>query len=118
MTGPQIVLACVLFGLAGVMLAASLHLSSRKEGIARVEAGVWFWVILLGVFGIGVLSSHWTEQGSSGPGYHVTPNQVGYENPAPGNDGTIDCPPGGGPVYVGSNDPNGYDGDGDGIGCE
>jgi hypothetical protein len=41
-----------------------------------------------------------------------------YENPAPGDDGTTDCPPGGGPVYVGSNDPNGFDGDGDGVGCE
>jgi hypothetical protein len=41
-----------------------------------------------------------------------------YENPAPGDDGTTDCPPGGGPVYVGSNDPNGFDGDGDGWGCE
>jgi hypothetical protein len=42
----------------------------------------------------------------------------GYENPAPGNDGTPDCVPGQGPVYVGSNDPNGLDGDGDGWGCE
>lgn len=42
----------------------------------------------------------------------------GYENPAPGNDGSSDCPPGGGPVYVGSNDPSNFDGDGDGVGCE
>ncbi len=42
----------------------------------------------------------------------------GYENPAPGNDGTPDCAPGQGPVYVGSSDPYGLDGDGDGIGCE
>jgi hypothetical protein len=41
-----------------------------------------------------------------------------YENPAPGDDGSYDCPPGGGPVYVGSNDPAGLDGDGDSIGCE
>ena len=43
---------------------------------------------------------------------------TGYENPAPGDDGSSDCPPGGGPVYVGSSDPAGLDGDGDGIGCE
>lgn len=50
----------------------------------------------------------------------VTNNPPGgyYENAAPGDDGTTDCPPGGGPVYVGSNDPNGFDGDGDGWGCE
>lgn len=42
----------------------------------------------------------------------------GYENPAPGNDGTPDCAPGQGPVYVGSNDPYGLDRDGDGWGCE
>jgi hypothetical protein len=43
---------------------------------------------------------------------------VFYENPAPGDDGTTDCPPGCAPVYVGTNDPNGFDGDGDGWGCE
>jgi hypothetical protein len=42
----------------------------------------------------------------------------GYENPAPGDDGTFDCAPGQGPVYVGPGDPNGLDGDGDGVGCE
>jgi hypothetical protein len=42
----------------------------------------------------------------------------GYENPAPGDDGTADCVPGQAPIYVGSNDPNGPDGDGDGDGCE
>jgi hypothetical protein len=42
----------------------------------------------------------------------------GYENPAPGNDGSYDCPPGGEPVYVGSNDPAGLDADSDGWGCE
>jgi Prokaryotic membrane lipoprotein lipid attachment site len=42
----------------------------------------------------------------------------GYENPAPGNDGTPDCAPGQGPVYVGSSDPYGLDRDGDGWGCE
>lgn len=57
-----------------------------------------------------------TGIGSTGPLY--TPSQVGYENPAPGDDGTADCVPGQGPVYVGSSDPNGLDGDGDGIGCE
>ena len=41
-----------------------------------------------------------------------------YENPALGDDGSYDCPPGGGPVFVGSSDPAGLDGDGDGIGCE
>ncbi|MEX0754119.1 MAG: hypothetical protein WD556_03240 [Actinomycetota bacterium] len=46
------------------------------------------------------------------------PWDTGYENPAPGDDGSFDCPPGGGPVYVGDDDPAGLDGDGDGIGCE
>lgn len=46
------------------------------------------------------------------------PGGTYYENPAPGDDGSYDCPPGGGPVYVGSNDPAGLDGDGDGWGCE
>jgi hypothetical protein len=41
-----------------------------------------------------------------------------YENPAPGDDGSSDCPPGGGPVVVAPGDPAGLDGDGDGIGCE
>jgi hypothetical protein len=44
--------------------------------------------------------------------------QPGYENPAPGDDGSWDCAPGQGPVPVGPDDPNGLDGDGDGIGCE
>ena len=52
----------------------------------------------------------WLPSSSGGHG--------GYENPAPGDDGTADCVPGQGPVYVGSNDPNGLDGDGDGWGCE
>ena len=54
------------------------------------------------------------------PPVPYSPQPIGgyYENPAPGDDGTTDCPPGGGPVYVGSNDPNGFDGDGDGWGCE
>jgi hypothetical protein len=42
----------------------------------------------------------------------------GYENPAPGNDGSVDCAPGQGPIFVGSSDPAGLDGDGDGVGCE
>jgi hypothetical protein len=50
--------------------------------------------------------------------YSPPPGGTYYENPAPGDDGSYDCPPGGGPVYVGSNDPAGLDGDGDGIGCE
>lgn len=41
-----------------------------------------------------------------------------YENPAAGNDGTPDCPPGGGPLWVGDDDPYGLDGDGDGWACE
>jgi hypothetical protein len=59
--------------------------------------------------------------GSANTGYVPSvsyPYNTGYENPAPGNDGSYDCPPGGGPVYVGSNDPANLDGDGDGIGCE
>ena len=43
---------------------------------------------------------------------------TGYENPAPGDDGSFDCAPGQGPVMVAPGDPNGLDGDGDGIGCE
>jgi hypothetical protein len=39
------------------------------------------------------------------------------EDPAPGDDGSLDCGTSG-PVYVGSSDPMGLDGDGDGIGCE
>ena len=50
--------------------------------------------------------------------YSPPPGGVYYENPAPGDDGSFDCPPGGGPVYVGSSDPANLDGDGDGIGCE
>jgi hypothetical protein len=42
----------------------------------------------------------------------------GYENPAPGDDGSYDCPPGGGPIAVPPCDPAGLDADGDGIGCE
>ena len=115
MTGPQVGLAVFLFAVAGVMIVASLRLSARNGGEAKVEGGVWFWVVVLSVFGVGVLSSHWEQPGT----YHApTLNQGGYENPAPGNDGSYDCPPGGGPVYVGSNDPAGLDGDGDGIGCE
>jgi hypothetical protein len=45
-------------------------------------------------------------------------DHIGYENPAAGDDGSFDCAPGGGPVFVGSSDPAGLDGDGDGIGCE
>jgi hypothetical protein len=45
-------------------------------------------------------------------------SHAGYENPAPGDDGSYDCPPGGGAVWVGSNDPANLDGDGDGWGCE
>jgi hypothetical protein len=48
----------------------------------------------------------------------TTTGHGGYENPATGDDGTADCSPGQAPVYVGSSDPNGLDGDGDGIGCE
>jgi hypothetical protein len=59
-------------------------------------------------------SSGYDSSGYDSSGYE----HGGYENPAPGDDGTADCPPGGGPVYVGSSDPNGYDGDGDGWGCE
>ena len=32
--------------------------------------------------------------------------------------GDLDCDQVSGPIYVGSSDPNGFDGDGDGIGCE
>ena len=42
----------------------------------------------------------------------------GYENPAPGDDGTPDCAPGQPPVWVGDNDPYDLDGDGNGWGCE
>jgi hypothetical protein len=47
-----------------------------------------------------------------------TSTHGGYENPAPGDDGTADCPPGGAPVYVGTNDPNNLDANGDGWGCQ
>ena len=43
---------------------------------------------------------------------------TGYENPAAGDDGSFDCVPGQAPVYVGTYDPAGLDGDGDGWGCE
>jgi hypothetical protein len=52
---------------------------------------------------------------SQRPTYRYTP---GYENPAPGDDGTPDCPPAGGPVLVPANDPYGLDGNGNGVGCE
>jgi len=42
----------------------------------------------------------------------------GYENPAPGDDGTPDCAPGQPPVWVGNDDPYDLDGNGDGWGCE
>jgi uncharacterized membrane protein len=67
-------------------------------------------------------SGPYSGSGSSSDGSIYTPGDDygtgGYENPAPGNDGTPDCAPGQGPVYVGSGDPYGLDGDGDGIGCE
>jgi hypothetical protein len=79
-------------------------------------------------YGIGNLPTYGTTTPSNGsttpsnggagisPSYGTT--HVGYENPAPGDDGTADCVPGQAPVYVGSNDPNGLDRDGDGWGCE
>lgn len=112
----------MLFGAAGALLAASASASSKKTGVAHIEGGVSFWVVVLCVFGIAVISSHWQDppipshrQPAVGGNYQPG---GGYENPAPGNDGSFDCPPGGGPVYVGSNDPAGLDGDGDGTGCE
>jgi hypothetical protein len=68
---------------------------------------------------------HWKDIGNYSPGSTtnyspgtITTGHSGYENPAPGDDGTADCSPGQAPVYVGTNDPNGLDRDGDGIGCE
>lgn len=61
---------------------------------------------------------NYTDSGYTGPPSVYDPGHSGYENPAPGDDGTADCVPGQGPVYVGPSDPNGLDGDGDGIGCE
>jgi hypothetical protein len=52
---------------------------------------------------------------SQRPTHRYTP---GYENPAPGDDGTPACPPDGGPVLVPANDAYGLDGNGDGVGCE
>ncbi len=86
------------------------------------------WLIVIGV-GVGLI---WLNNRSSAstpsqrPAYtepiynpDIGPStHGGYENPAPGDDGTADCPPGGDPVWVGSYDPKGLDGDGDGWGCE
>ncbi len=115
MTGFQLGLGLVLLGAAGAMVVASLRISARRDGVAKIEAGEWFWVIVLAFFGVMVLASHWENVR---PAYQPPAIPGGYENPAPGDDGSYDCPPGGAPVYVGSNDPAGLDGDGDGIGCE
>jgi hypothetical protein len=79
---------------------------ANRWKLALALAAVLVWWGLLAATG---------NASSPRPVYHRPP---GYENPAPGNDGTPDCPPGGGPVYVGSTNPNGFDGDGDGLGCE
>jgi hypothetical protein len=58
----------------------------------------------------------WTD-----PGYDLPPGggfQPGYENPAPGDDGSYDCAPGQAPVQVAPGDPYNLDADGDGVGCE
>ncbi len=71
---------------------------------------------VVGVFGVWNVVFGLTDK----PTTYVGPSlpDGGYENPAPGNDGSYDCAPGQGPVYVGANDPAGLDADGDGIGCE
>jgi hypothetical protein len=79
------------------------------------------WVIIIGIVAVlvfdGIRNSQ--ERSTYDPGVVVPNTNVGgYENPAPGDDGSYDCPPGDGPVYVGSYDPAGLDGDGDGWGCE
>jgi hypothetical protein len=77
------------------------------------------WVVGLAVGGVILFA--WIQNNlqstPSAPTYQGVTNS-GYENPAPGNDGSFDCVPGQAPVYVGSNDPAGLDGDGDGVGCE
>lgn len=124
MTTPQLLLALLLFGSAGALVIGSRSLDLRGGGTGRVEGGVWFWVAVLCFFGLSVVASHWQEPSSSRPSINEPvygsppPGGVYYENPAPGDDGSYDCPPGGGPIYVGDSDPAGLDGDGDGLGCE
>ncbi len=105
----------------------------RKKTLWEEWRGTILFLLIVGaILGYGYWNNHhdrsphrptpyqqtplWADQGSTGYGTRTT--HGGYENPAPGDDGTADCPPGGGPVYVGLNDPNGLDGDGDGWGCE
>ena len=83
--------------------------SDQRETVAKWIAGL----VVAGLLFAACI--HKNLSSAPDPNY---PIQGGYENPAPGNDGSYDCPPGGGPVDVGSNDPAGLDGDGDGIGCE
>ena len=98
--------------------------AEQRQSPGRDPRG-WFgllvvWVLLGSVFvGCGYLMNM-SDNNKPPPPPNVVnvPVGGGFENPAPGNDGSYDCPPGGGPVYVGSSDPAGLDGDGDGIGCE
>jgi hypothetical protein len=120
MSGGQLGTGLVLFGVAGALLSWGATHPVVHQGVRKVEAGIWFWVVVLSVVGVIVLSAHSDTPEPVRPAYPVyqVPGHGGYENPAPGDDGTADCPPGGGPVYVGSNDPNNLDHDGDGWGCE
>lgn len=75
------------------------------------------WVIALVVGGV-LLAACIQNNFQSSPQEYRPGGGGGYENPAPGNDGSYDCAPGQGPVVVGGSDPGGLDRDGDGIGCE
>jgi hypothetical protein len=114
------------------------RLGTVTSGVASTQErqGLWGWIILVAALLVGLTIAANSEDAPTPAQHHVvegpgllpanggTSNagydglDTGYENPALGDDGSSDCPPGGGAVYVGSSDPAGLDGDGDGIGCE
>lgn len=98
--------------------ALGMQGANRAARSYRLES-IRNWVVGL-VIG-GVILFAWIQNNLQSTPSHPSYQGVtygGYENPAPGNDGSFDCVPGQAPIYVGSNDPAGLDGDGDGVGCE
>ena len=82
--------------------------------VTFLAKGGWALVLVL-LFWLGSLIFSDSQSNTFTPAY--VPGTGFAEDPAPGDDGSLDCGSHG-PVYVGSNDPMGLDGDGDGWGCE
>jgi hypothetical protein len=81
-------------------------------------AGGFIPILIALVFGVSCIAEAIDGPSRPAPVYAPAYPGSGFaENPAPGDDGSLDCGSSG-PVYVGGSDPMGLDGDGDGWGCE